>query len=393
MKKITILTVMMVFLSPVIILAQRANQPAPANQQKQAAAPEKKEAAPQVIGEILSPFYVRKAERYTDGQIHYVNSDASFEIMSKDMGGTGLNRVEYAIDNGPFQIYTSPFKLEKEGNRLILFRGIDNSGNVEKSVLYQVYVDNTPPHVWVGTDRGLYKSGMYYYCSNKMKFYIAAQDDPSGSGVRQTFAGTGIDKMSARGTGISAAANFFNVTDVEGPYEFYYTAIDNVGNMADITKYNIIVDNTPPLVDIDRGSWISMTSEGMRSDENTHISKDTFIIVPNRQGGANSYFVNGNYQVGFTAVDPKIGMLDGSGVAAIYAKVNDEEFRSYKGPIKFERNKTYKITVKAEDNVGNISKDITYFFSLDFDRPESKINVINSKGQTVEEKTGPPAGQ
>jgi hypothetical protein len=382
MKKITILTVMMVFMCPVIIMAQQKK-----------AAPVKRQAAPQVTGEILSPFYVRRAERYTDGQIHYVNSDASFEINSKDVGGTGLNRIEYAIDNGPFQVYTSPFKIEREGNRLIRFRGIDNSSNVEKSVLYQVYVDDTPPNVLVGTDRGLYKSGEYYYCSNKMKFYIAAHDDDSGSGIRQTFAGIGIDKMSARGTGISTAANFFNVSDVEGMYEFYYTAIDNVGNMANIKKYNIIVDNTPPIVEIDKGSWISMSAEGMRSDENTHINKNAFIIVPNRQGGANSYYVNGNYQVGFAAVDPKIGIFDGSGVSAIYCKVNDEEFISYKGPVKFEKNKTYKITVKAEDNVGNISKEITYVFSLDFERPESKINVINSKGQTVEEKTGPPAGQ
>jgi hypothetical protein len=131
---------------------------------------------------------------------------------------------------------------------------------------------------------------------------------------------------------------------------------------------------------------MNMTDEGMVLDKNLQISREAFIIVPNPQGGKNSYFVNGNYQVSFSSVDPKIGMLDGSGVSQLYVKVNDEDFVKYKGPIKFEKNKTYNITVKAEDNVGNLSQDVTYNFNLDFEKPKSKISVKNSNGQIVEEK-------
>jgi hypothetical protein len=393
MKRTIILTVTMAVLCPFEIMAQKINRPdmpAQANKQQPAAQITQQAGRPG-FPKILSPFYLREAESYTEGNIHYVNSDVAFELTSNDVGGTGLNRIEYAVDGGPFKTYSSPFKIKEEGNHLIRYRGIDNSNNVEKTELYQVYVDNTPPFVLVGTDRGLYKKDGYYYCSNNIKLYIEAED--SGSGVRQTYAGTSIDKMIARGTGVSSEANFFHVAEAEGPYEFYFTAIDNVGNMADIKKYNIIVDNTPPVVDIDKSGWISMDAAGMQMDKNTHIGRNAFIIVPNPLGGPNSFYVNGNYQVGFMAADPKIGMLDGSGVSAIYCKVNDEQFLRYKGPIKFEKEKTYRITVKAEDNVGNFSKEVTYTFTLDFERPESSINVMNSKGETVRERTAPPKGK
>ncbi len=335
--------------------------------------------------EVLSPFYTRTAKTFTDRQIRWVNSDCLFELNSKDIGGTGLHHIEYAIDDDPYQKYTTAFKLEKEGNRIIRFKGIDNSRNVEKAVLYQVYVDNTPPAVSVATDRELYKPGDYLYTSNKTKFYIAARDDESGSGVNQTYAGVSIDKMTARGTGISSETNFFKVADgVEGLHEFYFTAVDNVGNMAHIQKYNIIVDNTPPIVDIDKTTWINITAEGMVNDKDLQISKDATLIVPDPAGGPNSYFVNGNYQIGFKAVDPRIGPLDGSGVSAIYVKVNDENFIKYRGPIRFERNNTYKIIVKAEDNAGNLSDEITYNFNLDFISPSSNIIIKNTSGQRVE---------
>ena len=155
MKRIVILTLCIIIMSSLSIFAQqkeKAGKVAPAKTTAQIGT------ANVASGEVLSPFYVRKAERFTDGQIHWVNSDCLFELYSKDVGGTGLHHIEYAIDDNPYQLYTTPFKLEKEGNKIIRFKGIDNSTNVEKAVLYQVYVDNTAPVASVATDRELYKS-------------------------------------------------------------------------------------------------------------------------------------------------------------------------------------------------------------------------------------------
>jgi len=335
--------------------------------------------------EFLSPFYERKAERFSDKDISYVNSDVVFSLSAED-SKTGIHHSEYALDDEPFKLYTTPFTVRKEGNVLLRYRAVDNSGNIEKTVLNQIYVDNTAPQVEIGTDRGVFQKNDYLYCSKRLKFYINAKDDDSGSGVRATYAGVSMDKMRFRGTGISSEKNFFSVADgVEGIYEFYYTAIDNVGNLAEIKKYNIVVDNTPPIVDIDKNHWINMNANGMMRNKNLNIKKDAVIIIPDKVK-KNTFYVNGNHEIAFKAIDPKIGVFDGSDVAAVYIKINDEDFVKYKGPVKFQKSESYKITVRAEDNVGNISQDYEFFFILDFERPKSTLTFKNPEGQNVAQR-------
>lgn len=332
--------------------------------------------------EILSPFYSREAESFSDGEIHYLNSECYFDLSAKDMG-TGIHHVEYAIDESAFSIFETPFRIEEDGNHLLRYRGVDNSGNIEKSVLYQVFIDNTAPAVSIGSDRELYIRNKFIYCNNRTKFYIAAIDDSAGAGIRQTFAGTNIDQMNARGTGISNEKNFFKVADgTEGVHEFYYTAVDNVGNVAEIQKYNMIVDNTPPEVEINTLDWINISSAGMINNKNLMVNQDAILIVPDSEV-PNKFYVNGNHTIAFNGIDPKIGNLNGSGLATLYVKINDEDFVKYKGPIQFQKAKLYTILIKAEDNAGNISEQKEFIFDLDFVRPESSMNIVNAKGKTI----------
>ena len=46
----------------------------------------------------LTPFYERKAERFNDGEISYINSEVAFELNSED-NGTGIRHIEYAVDD------------------------------------------------------------------------------------------------------------------------------------------------------------------------------------------------------------------------------------------------------------------------------------------------------
>ncbi|MDH5717501.1 MAG: hypothetical protein OEZ22_07665 [Spirochaetia bacterium] len=378
-KLITLITL---FLIPgSFILAQQKTYSAPAKNVKSASTQQ----AENKSNKYLSPFYERRASRYSDGDVSYVNSEVVFELDAED-SKTGLHHVEFAIDREKFRIYEEPFRLEEEGNRLIQYRAIDNSGNIEKTVLYQVFVDNTPPVTEIGTDRGVFEKNGYLYCSKRLKFYISAQDREPGSGIRSTYAGISIDQMAPRGTGISSEKNFFSVADgIEGVYEFYYTAIDNVGNLAEIKKYNVIVDNTPPLIEIDKDHWINVPAAAMKRNKNLQINEKAILIIPDKDK-KNGYYVNGNYQIAFKGIDPKIGVFDGSGVATIYIKVNDENFVQYKGPIKFQKADSYQISVKAEDNVGNISEVREYYFWLDFDRPKSNLKFKDASGRTLNER-------
>ncbi|MDH5681021.1 MAG: hypothetical protein OEZ36_05520 [Spirochaetota bacterium] len=334
---------------------------------------------------MISPFYQRKAERFNLKGVHFVNSDVYFMLKASDYG-TGIHHIQYAIDDKDFQVYTSPFRVLEQGNRLIRVRAIDNSGNIEKTVLYKVYVDNTSPRTEIAADREVFQNGSYHYCTKRHNFFIRAVDNDSGSGVRMTYGGFGMDRLVAKGTGISKKDNFFTLAQ-EGVNEYYYTALDNVGNMTPVKKYNIIVDNTPPVVSIDRTNWTTIPTDAMKTDVELRIKRNDLVIIPVK-GKKNTYFVNRKHTVAFTARDPRIGVLNGSGLSTIYIKVNDEQYVKYSKSIKFTNADKYVISVKAQDNAGNVSEPVTFTFILDFDRPESSIRAVNDRGEDVQMRGG-----
>ena len=147
-------------------------------------------------------FIREKLKIFFTGTIRYVSSDSFFKLNSKDIG-TGVQKIEYSLDDMPFQEYMNPFNILSEGNHIVHYRSIDNGGNTEKANLFQVYVDNTPPSISIDSDRQLYTDGIRTFCSNRTKFFVAAIDNPSGSGVRMTFGGFSPEELVERGTGIS----------------------------------------------------------------------------------------------------------------------------------------------------------------------------------------------
>ena len=54
--------------------------------------------------------YERKAVHYIDGETNYVNSDVFFELNSVDRE-TGLENVQFALDNADFMFYENPFQI------------------------------------------------------------------------------------------------------------------------------------------------------------------------------------------------------------------------------------------------------------------------------------------
>ncbi|MDH4263545.1 MAG: hypothetical protein OEV78_10925 [Spirochaetia bacterium] len=312
----------------------------------------------------LDPFYKRKAENFFNGTIRYVSSDSFFKLNSKDVG-TGVQKMEYSLDDMPFQEYMNPFNILSEGNHIVHYRSIDNGGNIEKANLFQVYVDNTPPNISIDSDRQLYTDGIRIFCSNRTKFFVAAVDNPSGSGVRMTYGGFSPEELVERGSGISSNANFFTMQK-EGDVEFYYSALDNVGNMTKVKKFLVTVDSKPPLVRI-------------KKSDNLKERNGKLVTIPSAEvkNAGGEYIVSPSTEVAFEGID------EGSGMAMLYIKVNDEEYVKYEKPIQLKNADKYVILVKAEDRVGNISTPVQFNFSLDFENPESRLEVIDSTGKNV----------
>ncbi len=309
--------------------------------------------------------YTRTAMRFERGGVVFVNSDVFFQLKSVDKD-TGLDKIEYAINEGTFQNYLNPFNLIEEGYQIIRYRGIDNGDNVETTKVFQVYVDNTAPQADVQTDRALYVSNGVNYASARTRFYISAVDNESGSGVKSTYAGTQISSLEGRGDGTRKTANFFSLTE-EGPNVLYYSAMDNVGNLARVRQFNVTIDATPPTVKV-------------QPSNNLRFRNGVYTLIPSEELKTEDgkLIITSRNLLGFVAEDNL------SGVRAIYVKVNDEDFVQYYQPIEVKGATEYVIQVRAEDNVGNVSEPITFNFLVDSITPESTIELINRDGTPVE---------
>ncbi len=68
---------------------------------------------------------------------------------SDNTGGSGLNRIEYRIDNGAFTTYTAPFNVTGDGAHVVEYRSVDDAGNVETLKSISLRIDATAPAITV----------------------------------------------------------------------------------------------------------------------------------------------------------------------------------------------------------------------------------------------------
>lgn len=309
--------------------------------------------------------YQRQAQRFERDGVIYVNSDVYFRLTAVDTD-TGVDRIEFALNGGNFQTYTNPFNLVEDGYHIIRYRGIDNGDNVEPTRVMQVYVDNIPPVASVETDRALYQANGVTYASARTRFYISASDNEGGSGVKSTYASTQIQSLESRGDGTRNPDNFFSLTD-EGPQILYFTAMDNVGNLARVRQFNVTIDATPPVVRV-------------QPSDNLRLRDGFYVIIPSEdlKTSDGKLIVTQKSRIAFEATDNL------SGVRAMYVKINDEDFVQYFEPIEVKGAAEYVIQVRAEDNVGNISEPVTFVFKVDDQAPQSSIELISRDGQELQ---------
>jgi hypothetical protein len=64
--------------------------------------------------------------RNADGA--YITS-ATVTVTATDSGGSGVDRIEYSLDGGPYLAYTAPVVVDRVGHHTVLHRATDKAGN------------------------------------------------------------------------------------------------------------------------------------------------------------------------------------------------------------------------------------------------------------------------
>lgn len=75
----------------------------------------------------------------------YITSETKITLKARD-GESGINKIEYSIDNNEATVFKNPFVIETEGAHQINYMGYDNVENTSTAVL-RLIVDNTGPAI------------------------------------------------------------------------------------------------------------------------------------------------------------------------------------------------------------------------------------------------------
>ncbi len=259
----------------------------------------------------------------------YVGS-AAVTVTATDEGGSGVDRVEYAIGaDGAWQPYTTPVVVDQVGEHVVRYRAFDKAGNAaeEKSVTFAVAApdtdDTTAPETSATVSGEKNPAGAYI---DMATVTVTASD--TGSGVNTI--------EYAVGDGAWQAYTAPVMVHEVGEHTVRYRATDKAGNAAAEKSVAFTVVAAPP--------------------EDT-TAPVTGATVDGTKNSAGAYV--GSARVTVNATDE-----GGSGVAGIEYSLDAGPYLAYSAPVVVDRVGRHTVAYRASDKAGNTSAPVTVSFTV-----------------------------
>jgi hypothetical protein len=89
-----------------------------------------------------------KVPQFFNRDTLFIISKTKIQLFAKDYQ-SGLQRIEYKIDDGQWVTYNGEFTIPNEGYHTITFRSVDKVNNVEKEKKSSCLVDNNAPKIYI----------------------------------------------------------------------------------------------------------------------------------------------------------------------------------------------------------------------------------------------------
>ncbi|MEU2745967.1 family 16 glycoside hydrolase [Streptomyces collinus] len=263
----------------------------------------------------------------TQGQ--YVGS-ASVALHATDEGGSGVDRIEYAIgEAGAWQPYTAPVVVDQVGSHQVRYRAFDKAGNVsaEKSAAFTVVApqsdDTTAPETSATVSGERNADGAYI---DMATVTVSASDTGSGVNTIEYAVGSGAWQP------YTAPVMVHQV----GEHTVRYRATDKAGNVAAERSVRFTVaaappqDTTPPVTGV--------TVEGTKNSAGAYVNSARVTV---------------------TATD-----AHGSGVERIEYSLDGGPYLAYSAPVVVDRAGAHTVAYRATDKAGNTAAARTVTFTV-----------------------------
>lgn len=265
-----------------------------------------------------------------NAQGQYVGSASVAITATDEAGGSGVDRIEYAIGGtGAWQPYTAPVVVDQVGSHKVRYRAVDKAGNVsaEKSVGFTVVAppsdDTAPPDTSATVSGEQNPDGTYV---DMATVTVSASD--TGSGVNTI-------EYAVNGGSWQPYTMPVMVHQV-GSHTVRYRATDKAGNVAaeKSVRFTVVAtvpqDTTPPVTGV--------TVDGTRNSDGAYV---------------------GNAKVTVSATDE-----GGSGVAGVEYSIDAGPYLAYTAPVVVDRAGTHTLAYRATDRAGNTSAARTVTFTV-----------------------------
>ncbi|MFD0694327.1 OmpL47-type beta-barrel domain-containing protein [Paenibacillus sp. GCM10027628] len=161
--------------------------------------------------------------------------------LSSTDNQSGVARTEYSFDNGSsWTIYNAPFTLDREGQVQILYRSVDQAGNVEEAKSLSFQTDAKAP-VTTTVVTPAEPDGLNGWYTHPVTVALSATDNQSG--VART-------EYSFDNGSSWTIYNAPVILDREGKIQVLYRSVDQAGNVEEAKSLSFQTDLTPPQVQI-----------------------------------------------------------------------------------------------------------------------------------------------
>ena len=283
-----------------------------------------------VVFMVVPYLYAQEPRIYNDGSIDYAPITASFVLSAED-SESNLKEIQYSVDGSDFLIYQNPITFNSEGRHIIVYRAIDQAGNISSEKIYSVIIDSTAPDGAVSVEGPVYINGNDVYITSDTQIILWAEDKLSG--VDSIYVSLDNSEYMPYTEPVSI--------NEEGKHTASAYAMDNVGNKTDVYSLIGYVDNSAPVVKIKQS--------------------EDFVVI----NGTN--YTNKNNEFSIVASDNL------SGVKKIEVSLDGSPFVEYTTPFKIQYAGKHVIEAKAIDNLGNESTPVSIEFYVDVKPPETTI--------------------
>ncbi|MFG2327187.1 OmpL47-type beta-barrel domain-containing protein [Streptomyces sp. NPDC048568] len=263
-----------------------------------------------------------------DGQ--YVGSASVTVAATDEAGGSGVDRVEYAIGaDGAWQPYTTPVVVDQVGDHTVRYRAFDKAGNAaaEKSVDFTVVApdtdDTTPPETSATVSGEKNPDGAYI---DMATVTVTASDTGSGVNTIEYAVGDGAWQAYTAPVMVHEA----------GEHTVRYRATDKAGNVAaeKSVAFTVVAappqDTTPPVT--------GATVDGTKNSDGAYVGSAKVTVNATDEGG--------------------------SGVAGVEYSLDAGPYLAYSAPVVVDRVGRHTVAYRASDKAGNTSEPVTVSFTV-----------------------------